>query len=68
MIVFPLLIGFTARRRHVLQMSLMAAVLAFVCVLCVGMTQPFRGVLRVEPESFTGLSEELAGIPVEENR
>ncbi|MFJ8967090.1 hypothetical protein ACIRG5_47670 [Lentzea sp. NPDC102401] len=68
MIVFPLLIGFTARRRHVLQMSLTAAVLAFVCVLCVGMTQPFSGVLRVEPESFTGLSEELAGIPVEENR
>ena len=68
MIVFPLLIGFTSRKRHILQMSLTSAVLAFVCVLCVGMTQPFDGVLRVEPESFTGLSEELAGIPVEENR
>lgn len=68
MIVFPMLIGFTARRRHILQMSLTAAVLAFVCVLCVGMAQPFDGWFRVEPESFTSLTEELAGIPVEDNR
>ena len=63
MVVFPLLIGFTARARHVLQLSLMAAVLAFVCVLCVGMTQPFSGVFRVEPEAFTSVTDELGGIP-----
>ncbi|MGI5500679.1 hypothetical protein [Lentzea sp. CA-135723] len=68
MIVFPLLIGFTARKRHILQMCLTSAVLAFVCVLCLGMTQPFDGWFRVEPESFTGLSDELAGIPIDENR
>jgi Protein of unknown function (DUF4239) len=63
MVDFPLLIGFTARLRHVLQMSLTAAVLAFVCVLCLGMTQPFSGVFRVEPEAFTGVVDELGGIP-----
>lgn len=63
MVVFPMLVGFTARRRHVLQMGVTAAVLAFVCVLCVGMQQPFSGWLRVEPESFTSLTEELGGIP-----
>jgi hypothetical protein len=63
MVVFPMLVGFTARRRHVLQMGVTAAVLAFVCVLCVGMRQPFSGWLRVEPESFTSLTEELGGIP-----
>ena len=68
MILFPLLIGFTARVRHVLQLSLTAAVLAFVCVLCVGMTQPFTGMLRVEPEAFTTVTEELAGIPAEQSR
>ncbi|MFD9698869.1 hypothetical protein [Lentzea sp. NPDC059081] len=68
MVVFPLLIGFTARRRHVLQMCLTAAVLAFVCVLCLGMTQPFDGMLRVDPDSFTSLTDELAGIPVEQSR
>jgi len=68
MVVFPLLIGFTARLRHVLQMSVMAAVLAFVCVLCLGMTHPFSGVLRVHPEAFTSVTEELAGIPAEQNR
>ncbi|WP_030476109.1 DUF4239 domain-containing protein [Lentzea albidocapillata] len=68
MIVFPMLIGFTARKRHILQMSLTSAVLAFVCVLCVGMTQPFDGWFRVQPEAFTSLTEELAGIPVEESR
>ena len=68
MIVFPLMIGFTSRRRHILQMSLTSAVLALVCVLCAGMTQPFDGWFRVEPESFTSLMEELADIPVEENR
>ncbi|GLY51369.1 DUF4239 domain-containing protein [Lentzea sp. NBRC 102530] len=68
MIVFPLLIGFTARKRHILQMCLTSAVLAFVCVLCLGMTQPFDGWFRVEPESFTSLSEELAAIPIDENR
>ncbi len=65
MIVFPLLIGFTGRARHVLQMSLTAAVLAFVCVLCLGMTQPFSGVFRVEPEAFTTVTEEIAGIPAD---
>lgn len=68
MVVFPLLIGFTARGRHVVQLCLTAAVLAFVCVLCLGMTQPFDGIFRVEPESFTSLSDELAEIPVEKNR
>ncbi|MDX8054324.1 hypothetical protein SK571_33555 [Lentzea sp. BCCO 10_0798] len=68
MILFPVLIGFTARKRHILQMSLTSAVLAFVCVLCAGMTQPFDGWFRVHPEAFTSLTEELAGIPVEENR
>ncbi|GHH34590.1 bestrophin-like domain [Lentzea cavernae] len=68
MIVFPLMIGFTSRRRHLLQMSLTSAVLALVCVLCAGMTQPFDGWFRVEPESFTSLTEEMAGIPVDENR
>lgn len=68
MVVFPMLIGFTARKRHILQMSLTSAVLAFVCLLCLGMTQPFDGWFRVSPESFTSLTEELAGIPVEENR
>ncbi|HEX7309511.1 hypothetical protein [Lentzea sp.] len=68
MVVYPLLIGFTARRRHVLQMCLTAAVLAAVCVLCLGMTQPFDGMLRVDPESFTSLTDELAGIPAEQNR
>ena len=68
MIVFPLMIGFTSRKRHIVQMSLTAALLSFVCVLCVGMTQPFDGWFRVEPESFTSLTEELAEIPVEENR
>ncbi|HUQ54267.1 hypothetical protein [Lentzea sp.] len=68
MVVFPLLIGFTARRRHVLQICLTTAILAFVCVLCLGMTQPFDGMLRVDPEPFTNLTEELAAIPVEENR
>ncbi|GGU38451.1 bestrophin-like domain [Lentzea flava] len=63
MIVFPLLIGFTARVRHVVQMGVTAAVLAFVCVLCLGMTHPFSGVLRVQPEAFTSVTEELAGIP-----
>ncbi len=68
MVVFPLLIGFTARLRHVLQMSVTAAVLAFVCVLCLGMTHPFSGVLRVQPEAFTSVTDELAGIPAEQNR
>ncbi|MFI6095819.1 hypothetical protein ACIA8G_09725 [Lentzea sp. NPDC051213] len=68
MVVFPLLIGFTARARHVVQLSLTAAVMAFVCVLCVGMTQPFTGMLRVEPEAFTTVTEELAGIPAEQSR
>jgi hypothetical protein len=63
MIVFPLLIGFTSRVRHVLQLSATAAVLAFVCVVCVGMTQPFSGMLRVEPDAFTTVSDELGGIP-----
>jgi formate hydrogenlyase subunit 3/multisubunit Na+/H+ antiporter MnhD subunit len=63
MIVFPFLIGFTSRRRHVLQMIVTAAVLAFVCVVCVGMTQPFKGMLRVEPDAFTTVTEELAEIP-----
>jgi len=63
MIVFPLLIGFSGRTRHVLQMSVTAAVLAFVCVVCVGMQQPFRGALRVQPDSFTKVTEELGGIP-----
>lgn len=67
MILFPLLIGFTARVRHVLQLSLTAAVLAFVCVLCVGMTQPFTGMMQVEPEAFTTVTEELAGIPVDQS-
>ncbi len=68
MVVFPLLIGFTARRRHIMQLCLTTAVLAFVCVLCLGMTQPFDGMLRVDPESFTSLSEELAEIPAEQSR
>lgn len=67
MILFPLLIGFTSRVRHVLQLSLTAAVLAFVCVMCVGMTQPFTGMLRVEPEAFTSVTEELAGIPADQS-
>ncbi|MEU0882415.1 hypothetical protein ABZ345_27710 [Lentzea sp. NPDC005914] len=65
MVVFPLLIGFTARLRHVLQMGVMAAVLAFVCVLCLGMTHPFSGVLRVRPDAFTTVTEEIAGIPAD---
>jgi formate hydrogenlyase subunit 3/multisubunit Na+/H+ antiporter MnhD subunit len=68
MIAFPLLIGFTARARHVVQMGVTAAVLAFVCVLCLGMTHPFSGVLRVQPEAFTSVTEELAGIPAEHDR
>ncbi|MEV6238307.1 hypothetical protein [Lentzea sp. NPDC051838] len=68
MIVFPLLIGFTARARHVVQMSVTAAVLAFVCALCLGMTHPFSGVLRVQPEAFTSVTEELEGIPVDSDR
>ncbi|NKE55899.1 DUF4239 domain-containing protein [Lentzea sp. PSKA42] len=63
MIVFPMLIGFTARVRHILQMIVMAALLAFVCVLCVQLDQPFSGVLRVQPEAFVSVAEELAGIP-----
>lgn len=63
MVVFPLLIGFTARLRHVLQMGVMAGVLAVVCVLCLGMTHPFSGVLRVQPEAFTSVVDELGGIP-----
>ena len=63
MVVFPLLIGFTARLRHVVQMSVTAAVLAFVCVLCLGMTHPFSGVLRVQPEAFVSVTDELGGIP-----
>jgi hypothetical protein len=66
MIVFPLLIGFTARPRHVVQMSVTAAVLAFVCAMCLTMTHPFSGVLRVQPEAFTSVTEELAGIPAEQ--
>lgn len=68
MVIYPILIGFTARKRHFLQMSLASAVLATVCVLCVGMTQPFDGWFRVQPEAFTSLMEELAGIPSEQNR
>ncbi|GAB2832915.1 bestrophin-like domain [Lentzea nigeriaca] len=68
MILFPLLIGFTARVRHVVQMGVSAAVLASVCVLCLGMTHPFSGVLRVQPEAFTSVTDELAGIPAEHDR
>ncbi|MCG8927861.1 DUF4239 domain-containing protein [Lentzea sp. CC55] len=68
MVIYPILIGFTARKRHFLQMSLASAVLATVCVLCVGMTQPFDGWFRVQPEAFTSLMEELAGIPSEQSR
>jgi hypothetical protein len=68
MIVYPMLIGFTSRVRHILQMAVMAALLAFVCVLCVQLDQPFAGVLRVQPEAFTSVTEELAGIPAEQNR
>ncbi|WP_329792760.1 hypothetical protein V1227_12985 [Lentzea sp. DG1S-22] len=68
MVIYPILIGFTARKRHFLQMGLASAVLAIVCVLCVGMTQPFDGWFRVQPEAFTSLMEELAGIPSEQSR
>ncbi|SES01619.1 Protein of unknown function [Lentzea xinjiangensis] len=68
MVLFPLLIGFTARKRHIVQICITAALLALVCVLCAGATQPFDGMLRVEPDAFTSLTEELAGIPAEETR
>lgn len=65
MVVFPLLVGFTARFRHIVQMAITAGVLAGVCVVCVGMEHPFTGWLRVEPDAFTSVSEELARIPLE---
>ncbi|SDF36647.1 Protein of unknown function [Lentzea fradiae] len=68
MVVYPFLIGFTARARHVVQLCLTTAVLALVCVLCLGMMQPFDGLFQVEPESFTSLTEELAEIPVDRSR
>jgi heme/copper-type cytochrome/quinol oxidase subunit 2 len=63
MILFPLLVGFTARARHVVQMAINAAVLTVLCVLCVGISHPFDGWLRVEPEAFTSVIEEIDRIP-----
>lgn len=66
MVVFPLLVGFTARLRHVVQMAITAGVLAGVCVVCVGTSHPFHGWLRVEPDAFTSVSEELDRIPLDQ--
>lgn len=65
MVVFPLLVGFTARFRHIVQMAITAGALAGVCVVCVGMAHPFNGWLRVEPDAFTSVSEELDRIPLD---
>ncbi|KOV82858.1 hypothetical protein ADL03_22495 [Nocardia sp. NRRL S-836] len=67
MIVFPLLVGFTARLRHIVQMAITAGVLAGVCVVCVGIAHPYEGWLHVEPDAFTDVSEELDHIPVDQS-
>lgn len=67
MVAFPLLMGFTARPRHVVQMAILAGVLAGVCVVCVGMAHPYDGWLHVDPDAFTSVSEELERIPVDKS-
>jgi hypothetical protein len=63
MVVFPILVGFTARIRHVVLIGVMTGVLASTCYLLLDSTQPFDGWLMVEPEPFRVVSEELLRIP-----
>lgn len=63
MVAFPLLVGFTARVRHVVLIGVMAAALALTCVLLLDITQPFAGRLMVEPEVYRMVSEEFLRIP-----
>ncbi|MEU7476992.1 hypothetical protein AB0A63_13480 [Lentzea sp. NPDC042327] len=67
MIVFPLLMGFTARARHVVQIAITAGVLAAVCAVCVGMSHPYKGWLQVGPDAFVSVFEELDKIPADKN-
>lgn len=63
MVLFPLLIGFTAKPRHVVLIGVMAGVLGLTCYLMLDVTQPFAGWIKVEPSAFQSAGEELLKIP-----
>ncbi|MEU6155047.1 DUF4239 domain-containing protein [Actinosynnema sp. NPDC047251] len=62
MIGYPILVGTTTRARHLIALGVMAGAVAFTCVLCLDIAQPFRGDLKVEPDAFVTLSEELRSV------
>ncbi|MEC3974504.1 bestrophin-like domain [Amycolatopsis sp. H20-H5] len=63
MVAFPITIGFTARPRHLILIATMTAVLAGTGYVLLDLTQPFDGLLKVEPDAFSAVSEEILRIP-----
>ncbi|WP_245381014.1 bestrophin-like domain [Kibdelosporangium banguiense] len=63
MVTFPLLIGFSADLRHILSLAALAGILAFTVYFAIELDQPFRGLIRVEPDSFRTALTEYQRIP-----
>jgi hypothetical protein len=62
MVAFPLLVGFSADLRHIISLVALAGVLAFTVYFAVELDQPFRGLIRVEPDSFRSALAEYGRI------
>jgi hypothetical protein len=62
MVAFPLLVGFSADLRHIVSVVALAGVLAFTVYFAIELDQPFRGLIRVEPDSFRAALAEYGRI------
>lgn len=63
MIVYPLVIGFSAGIRHVSSMVFMAGLLAFVVYFSFELDSPFSGLISVNPDAFHAATVEIGQIP-----
>jgi hypothetical protein len=63
MIVYPLVIGFSAGVRHVSSMVFMAGLLAFIVYFSFELDGPFSGLISVDPDAFRSAVTEMGKIP-----
>nr|WP_042196835.1 DUF4239 domain-containing protein [Kibdelosporangium sp. MJ126-NF4]CEL22585.1 hypothetical protein [Kibdelosporangium sp. MJ126-NF4]CTQ89727.1 hypothetical protein [Kibdelosporangium sp. MJ126-NF4] len=63
MVAFPLLMGFSNELRHIVSIVVLAGTLAFTVYFAVELDEPFHGLIKVEPGSFSTALEEYARIP-----
>ncbi|ALG11568.1 DUF4239 domain-containing protein [Kibdelosporangium phytohabitans] len=63
MVAFPLAMGFSNEFRHILSIVVLAGTLAFTVYFAIELDQPFQGLIKVDPDSFTTALTEFNRIP-----